>query len=399
MLRFSYDIVCPFAYLASTRIEAVAAEAGRAITWDPILLGGVLRALERPDVPLAAMPPAKAKLTTLDIVRQASMLDAPLHVPPSHPRRTVAAMRCLVAAAADQVPALTHALYRAYWIDGVDVADLDALAPIVARFGVDARAVQNDETVRQRLFDRTAAAVDRGLFGVPTIEVDGELFYGVDRLHLVRQKLGLPRHPEATYTIEPGQPLEFFHDFASPFSYLAAMQVEAFAEAHGASLTYTPFVLGGLFKAIGTPVVPLHALPQARQRYHGKDMLDWARWWGVDFEFPSNFPLRTIAPLRAALVEPRITPAVYRAAWADDKNIGDPAVLGQVIDEAGFDGAAILAKTQDPAIKQQLIANSARAEEVGVCGAPTFKVGDQLFWGQDRFPMVARALTGWSVTL
>jgi len=397
MLRFTYDVVCPFAYLASTRIERIAEEAGRSVTWDPILLGGVLRALRRPDVPLEAMPPAKARLKALDIVRQASMLDEPLVVPPSHPRRTVAAMRCLLAAAPESVPELTRALYRAYWIDGVDVADLEVLAGITAPFGLDAAAVQRDEGVRQRLFDVTAAAVDRGVFGVPTIEVDGELFYGADRLHLVREKLGLPRRDPAPPEPPPGGTIEFFHDFASPFSYLAATQVEGFAARHGAEVRWMPFVLGGLFKSIGTPIVPLHAMAPSAQRYYGKDMLDWARWWGVELRFPSNFPLRTIAPLRAALVEPSATLPIYRAAWVDDRDIGDPEVLSSVLDDAGFDGAAVLARTQDPAIKQQLLANSARAESVGLCGVPTFKIGDQLFWGQDRFDMVSRALTGWSV--
>ncbi len=398
MLRFTYDIVCPFAYLASTRIAALAAEAGRSVTWDPVLLGGVLRALKRPDVPLEAMPAPKARLQALDIVRQASMLDEPLTVPPTHPRRTVAAMRCLVAADEVAVPALTAALYRAYWVDGVDVADLDALQAVTAPFGIDARAVQGDDAVRQGLFDATAAAVDRGVFGVPTIEVDGELFYGVDRLRLVREKLGLPREPSGEPTQPPGGTIELFHDFASPYSYLASTQIEAFAARHGAELQWTPFVLGGLFQNIGTPIVPLHAMSPSQQRYGGKDMLDWARWWGVDFRFPSNFPLRTIAPLRASLVEPAATAAIYRAAWAEDRNIGDPEILRAVLDDAGFDGAAILEGTQAPTIKQQLFENSARAEAVGVCGVPTFKVGEQLFWGQDRFDMVSRALTGWNVT-
>ena len=399
MFRFTYDVVCPFAYLASTRVAALAEEAGRTITWDPILLGGVLRALERPDIPMEAMPAAKARLKALDIVRQASMLDEPLEVPAAHPRRTVAAMRCLIAADRAVVPELTRALYRAYWIDGVDVADLDVLAPITAPFGVDAVAVQADEAVRQGLFDATADAVSRGVFGVPTLEIDGELFYGTDRLRLVRRKLGLPRIQDAVSEPPAGGTIEFLHDFSSPYSYLASTQIEAFAEWHGAEVIYTPFLLGGLFKAIGTPMVPLHAMSGPAQRYAGKDMLDWAKWWGVDFRFPSNFPLRTITPLRAAIVEPQATFAMYRAAWTDDQNIGDPEVLGRVLDDAGFDGRAILEGTRDPAVKQQLIANSTRAEQLGVCGVPTFRVNDQLFWGQDRFDMVARALTGWSVLL
>jgi len=398
VFRFTYDIVCPFAYLASTRVAALAAEAGRPVTWDPVLLGGVLKALDRPDVPMEAMPAPKARLQALDIVRQASMLEVELNVPPQHPRRTVAAMRCLVAADHAKVPELTAALYRAYWVDGVDVSDIGALGAITARFGVDAAATQTDAAARQGLFDATAAAVQRGVFGVPSIEVDGELFYGVDRLHLVREKLGLPRRPPPEPEQPPGGQIELFHDFASPFAYLASTQIEAFAARHGAEIRWTPFVLGGLFKSIGTPMVPLHAMPRSTQRYAAKDMTDWARWWGVDFRFPSNFPLRTITPLRASLVEPRATAAIYRAAWAEDQNIGEPEVLARVLDEAGFDGASILEGTQDPAIKQQLLANSARAEEVGVCGVPTFKVGEQLFWGQDRFDMVSRALTGWSVT-
>ena len=128
--------------------------------------------------------------------------------------------------------------------------------------------------------------------------------------------------------------MDFFHDFSSPFSYLASTQIARIAKAHGAKLRYRPILLGALFKAIGTPNVPLFEMNPARQAYQKRDLFDWAKWWEVDFRFPETFPLRTVAPLRVALQAPECTPILYRAAWAEGINIGDPDALVALLDRA-----------------------------------------------------------------
>jgi 2-hydroxychromene-2-carboxylate isomerase len=112
----------------------------------------------------------------------------------------------------------------------------------------------------------------------------------------------------------------------------------------------------------------------------------------VDFRFPEQFPLRTVAALRVALQDPSTTPHIYRAAWVQGKNIGDDDVLIDVLDAAGFDGVALLAGTQEQAIKQALRDNTEAAITEGACGVPTFTMGKQLWWGQDRLSLVEAAL-------
>lgn len=392
-MRFYYDVVCPFAYLASTAVTALADEGGEPIAWCPVLLGGLLRAHGAPDVPMDAMPSSKARLTVLDALRQAERLGVPLRFPEGHPRRSVDAMRLLVAIDAARRPALSADLYRAYWVEGRDITDREVLRRIAAPYGLDPDRCAADPGVREGLRQATEQAVDRGVFGVPTVEIGGELHWGVDRLSFVREALGLALPEPAR--CEGGRRVTFFHDFSSPFSYLAAARIEAVAERTGATIEWVPFLLGALFKNIGTPIVPLATFSAARQRWQREDMERHARRYGVPFRFPSTFPLRTVSALRVAILEPATTLPLYRAAWAEDADIGDEHVLRAVLDRAGFDGAALVARIGEPAVKDILRANTDRAAAEGVCGAPTFSVKRRLFWGQDRLDMVGDALCGW----
>jgi len=399
-LRYFFDVVCPFAYLASTRIEALAAEANAELVWEPVLLGGLLKALGGAADPMETMVPSKARLTVLDYHRQASLLGVALRRPPEHPRRTVDAMRLAAAAPAELVPPLAHALFRAYWVEGLDVTDRAVLRRIAGGHGLDADAVWGDPVRKERLRQRTDAALREGVFGVPTFVVGDDLVWGVDRLPRVRALLGLPRGPEGGVAppsaAPPGGKIEWFHDFASPFSYLSTAAVRVVADRAGAQLVDTPILLGALFKEIGAPNVPLFAMSPPRQRWQVRDMQAWAEERGLPFRFPKVFPLRTVTALRVALVEPAVTDAVYRAAWADDLDIGQDEVLASVLGEAGFDARALLDATRDPAIKDRLRANTDHAREVGACGVPSFLVnGADLFWGQDRLAQVAHALAGW----
>ncbi|HZS40752.1 MAG TPA: 2-hydroxychromene-2-carboxylate isomerase [Polyangia bacterium] len=194
-LVFYYDVVCPYAYLASTRIEALAARARVECAWTPILLGGVFRAIQSPDVPAAHMPPAKARLNLLDLARYASLYGVTLKLPAEHPRRTVDAMRlCHAVDGADRVR-LSHALYRAYFAEGRDVADRRVLGAIARDCGLDENLVERVETpaIKDALRAATDEAIADGVFGVPGfVVVSGgarKLFWGQDRMHLVERAL------------------------------------------------------------------------------------------------------------------------------------------------------------------------------------------------------------------
>ncbi len=411
-VTFFYDVVCPYAYLGSTEIRRTCEEAGAALTYRPMLLGGVFNAIDAQPGPRKPIPAARVRGNAEDLHRWAALRGVPLVFPPGHPRRTVETMRLLCAAelhAPERLPALTDALYRTYWVTGGDVTDRAVLAAVAAEHGL-AIDLIDDPAVKDRLRRNTDEAVSEGIFGAPSFVVETDagrrLIFGQDRMHFLAQalagRLGEPMTPPAPNPAPPapGRALVFYFDFSSPFTYLAATQIERVAAAEGARLEWRPILLGGLFKEIGNPIVPIAETSESRRRYLMRDMVDWAAHWGVPFRFPSRFPMNTVAALRMTIAAgadlTRLAPALFRAYWAEDRDINDKATLADIAGGLGLDGAALLAATNDPAIKQRLIDNTAEAARAGVYGLPSFLVeGDErqeLFFGQDRLDFVARAL-------
>jgi 2-hydroxychromene-2-carboxylate isomerase len=187
--------------------------------------------------------------------------------------------------------------------------------------------------------------------------------------------------------------LEFFYDFVSPYSYLASTRVEAVAARAGATVRWRPFVLGGVFKATGNRAQ--FEIP-AKARHMLTDLDRWARRLGVSLRFPTDFPFSPILSLRAALAAEAAgvlvpcTHAVYRARWAEGRDIADPAVLTAVLSEAGLDGAALVAAA--PNHKEALMKQTQEAIDRGAFGAPLFFVGTEMFVGNDRLDFVEEAL-------
>lgn len=191
--------------------------------------------------------------------------------------------------------------------------------------------------------------------------------------------------------------VEFFFDFGSAASYLAYTQLPALAQQQGAELIYRPMLLGGVFKATGN-VSPV-SVP-AKGRWMGRDLKQWAQRYGVPFEFNPHFPINTLTLMRGAVGLQRREPArlarymacVFEAIWVKGENLGDPAVLTAMLKAHGFDADAFIALVSDPEIKQALIATTEEAVARGAFGAPTFFVGKQMFFGQDRLDFVREAL-------
>jgi 2-hydroxychromene-2-carboxylate isomerase len=395
-IEFWYDVVCPWAYLASTRVEDLAARTGVELVWRPMLLGGLFRHHGAPDRPTDGAPPARLRIGARDLLHWAERLGVPIAPPPEHPRRTVDAMRLCVRAPAEVRAELSKELFRAYWVQGRDVADRAVLGAVARAFSVDPAAITSDEA-RHGLFAATAEAAAKGIFGAPSFSVGDRFWWGVDRMNVVEDAISgacAIRPPQATPRSGGGR-VVFFHDFSSPFSYLAASRIDEVAARHGAEVEWVPILLGALFREIGTPDVPLLAMHAAKQAWMRRDMEEQAGRHGIPFRFASTFPLRTVTALRVAIVEPRATGPMYRAAWAADRDVGDERVLAGVLDDAGLDGGGLVAATRDPAVKERLRANTERAKVAGACGVPTFLVRDQLFWGQDRLELVEAALDGW----
>ncbi|MDQ3032817.1 MAG: 2-hydroxychromene-2-carboxylate isomerase [Myxococcota bacterium] len=193
--------------------------------------------------------------------------------------------------------------------------------------------------------------------------------------------------------------VECWFDYSSPFAYLGTTQIERIARECGGRVVFRPFVLGALFKEIGTPLVPLETFSPAKRRHAQLDLERWADHWGVPFRFASRFPLRTVDALRVTLLAPEanralLVHAIMRATWVDDRDPADPDVLRACVTAAGLD-AGLLERAGEA--KQALFDATADAVRAGVPGAPTFVVGEQLFWGQDRLEFVAKALCGWRV--
>ncbi len=191
--------------------------------------------------------------------------------------------------------------------------------------------------------------------------------------------------------------LDFYFDYGSPNAYLAHTQMPGLAERTGADVVYKPMLLGGVFKATGN-VSP--ATVPAKSRYMGIDMARFIARYGVPFQRNPHFPVNTLALMRGAVFAERAgflapySEAMFKAMWVDGLNMAEPEVIGKVLAEAGLDVDAILAGVQDQAVKDALIAKTEEAVERGVFGAPTFFVGDEMFFGQDRLEMVEAALMG-----
>ena len=188
---------------------------------------------------------------------------------------------------------------------------------------------------------------------------------------------------------------DFFFDLSSPYSYLAATQVAGMAERTGATFVWRPMVLGAVFKAVGNE---MPARVPHKARWMGQDLQRWADHYGVPWRMSSHFPSNAIKAMRLCLVDDaraaEVALAGFRAMWVEDRDVTVASALQRIAEAGGLDAASALAAIEDPKIKDRLRVNTDEAVARGAFGAPTFFVGDQLFWGNDRLHFVERALGG-----
>jgi len=183
--------------------------------------------------------------------------------------------------------------------------------------------------------------------------------------------------------------LEFWYDFGSTYSYPAAMRIEALAEAPGVTLAWRPFLLGPLFRRQGWNDSPFNINP-ARGRYMWRELERISARHALPFRRPSVFPRRSLLAARLGGIEavgpvlPAFTRAVYRANFERDLDIEDPGVIGPILAGLGLDAPRLLARAGDADTKERLRVLTDDAWERGIVGAPSFLVGGEVFWGQDR---------------
>lgn len=190
--------------------------------------------------------------------------------------------------------------------------------------------------------------------------------------------------------------IEFFWDPASPYTYLAATQIDALAQRCNARIEWKPFLIGKTFEATGNK--PPVTVP-AKGKYMGRDLRLWAKYYGVPFWFPRVFPVNSIAALRVACALPpeqagRWALAVMTAYWTKDVDISQPDTLKTIAAGLELDGEALLAAAQTAEVKDRLRANTEEAVQRGAFGAPTFFVGEQMFWGNDRLVLLEAYVSG-----
>jgi 2-hydroxychromene-2-carboxylate isomerase len=187
--------------------------------------------------------------------------------------------------------------------------------------------------------------------------------------------------------------VHFWFDYSCPYAYLASTQVAALAERTGAKLVYEPMLLGGVFRAVGTPQRMFAELSPPKAKHNVLDMQRWADLFGVPLVMPEGHPLRTVEALRATLltgIDPRVVNGFYQAYWVHGRGPSEEATMREVLGAAGHDAGAILARLNDA--KEELRRRTDEAIALGIFGAPAFVVGGELYWGQDRIEFVEKAL-------
>ena len=187
----------------------------------------------------------------------------------------------------------------------------------------------------------------------------------------------------------------FFFDFGSPASYLAWTQLPRIAAQTGAQIAWKPMLLGAVFKATGnqSPVM----IP-SKGRWMLQDLARFATRYSAAMQFNPNFPINTLTLMRGAAGYlgtaqfDHYVKAVFEALWVQQKNLGKPEVVAEVLRAAGFDPAEFERLVNDEAVKERLKGTTEEAIKRGVFGAPTFFIGDEMHFGQDRLDFVAEAL-------
>lgn len=190
---------------------------------------------------------------------------------------------------------------------------------------------------------------------------------------------------------------EYWFDFGSPAAYLAFTQLPKIETETSSKTVYRPMLLGGVFQATGNQSP---ANIPAKGSYIFEDFNRFAKRYGAPFKNNPYFPINTLLLMRGAIGMQRQHPeqflayccAVFQAIWVDALNMNDPATVAAVLHRAGFDPHQLMVLANDQATKDALKETTTEAVSHGVFGAPTFFVGDQMFWGQDRLDFLKEAL-------
>jgi 2-hydroxychromene-2-carboxylate isomerase len=194
--------------------------------------------------------------------------------------------------------------------------------------------------------------------------------------------------------------VEFHFDFGSPNAYLAHLVVPEIEKRTGAKFEYVPILLGGVFKLTNnrSPAESMRGIKN-RLEYEELERQRFVRRHAITrFTFNPFFPVNTLLIMRGAVaaqmegVFARYVDEVFRHMWAAPKKMDDPEVVRVVLEQSGLNAAALLARTQEPAVKDRLLKNTEASVARGAFGSPTFFVGSEIFFGKDRLRDVEEEL-------
>ena len=186
--------------------------------------------------------------------------------------------------------------------------------------------------------------------------------------------------------------VEFHFDFGSPNTFFCHRVIPAIAARTGATFEYVPILLGGVFKATGNQA-PMMTYKDVKGKlaHQRQEIIRFCKRHNItDFAMNPNFPVNTITLMRGAVFaksKPYFADYVeagYKAMWSDGAKMDDPEVFAKAMSAAGLPGEEILAATQDPKIKAELVANTEATVARGTYGSPTFFLGDEMFFGKDK---------------
>lgn len=200
----------------------------------------------------------------------------------------------------------------------------------------------------------------------------------------------------------PAPIIELFFDLTSPWTWLGVHNLVPLAEKHGAEIAWRPILVGGVFNAVNQAVYESRANPvPAKARYYDKDLQDWARLAGLAIHFPPacGHPVNAVLAMRCALVmqgRGKLVPfafAAFDALWAHERDLAERAVLASLIADQGEDPDAVFFEAESDPIKAQLRANTDDLIARGGFGSPTvFVAGNDMYFGNDRLPLIEAAL-------
>jgi 2-hydroxychromene-2-carboxylate isomerase len=193
--------------------------------------------------------------------------------------------------------------------------------------------------------------------------------------------------------------LEFYFDCSSPWTYLAFTRIGEVLQRTGARVIWRPVLVGGVFNAVNQDVYQRRANPDARKAsYYEKDLQDWARLAGIRIGKPPVFPVRAVPAMRCVIAADErnallpFARSVFEAYWGELKDISQPEILREIAGRCGLNGDDLLQRADAPAIKDRLRANTDDLIARGGFGSPTMFVNGDMYFGNDRLPLVEAAL-------